>query len=128
VKLLVDECLSPRLVLLARARDLPESTHVTWLGLSAKSDLIIARRAVADGFVLVTHNAGDFRAIYRRVDLHAGLICLHAAHGTMSLSLQERLFIAALEALRGMEPANQMLDVTSLRDGTIRVERRTVSS
>jgi predicted nuclease of predicted toxin-antitoxin system len=57
VKFLIDECLSPELVAIARARGHGESTHVTWLGMRSRKDWSIVRRAVADGYVLVTNNA-----------------------------------------------------------------------
>jgi predicted nuclease of predicted toxin-antitoxin system len=52
VKFLVDECLSPELVAIARARGHGESTHVTWLGMRSRKDWSIVRRAIADGYVL----------------------------------------------------------------------------
>ncbi len=57
MKFLIDECLSPELVAIARARGHGESTHVTWLGMRSRKDWSIVRRAVADGYVLVTNNA-----------------------------------------------------------------------
>jgi hypothetical protein len=39
-----------------------ESTHVTWLGTGSRKDWTIVRRAVSDGYELVTNNAADFRA------------------------------------------------------------------
>jgi predicted nuclease of predicted toxin-antitoxin system len=103
VKFLVDECLSPGLATLARERGHPESTHVTWLGLTSAQDWTIARRAVDDSFVLVTNNAADFTALYGREELHAGLVCLNAAPGVMSLDLQRRLFLLAMAELGGAE-------------------------
>ena len=46
MKFLIDECLSPTLATLARERGYPESTHVTWLGLRARQDWALVRRAV----------------------------------------------------------------------------------
>lgn len=66
MKLLIDECLSPALVALARTRGLHESTHVTWLGMRSKKDWAIVRRAVRDGYVLVTNNTADFTALCER--------------------------------------------------------------
>jgi predicted nuclease of predicted toxin-antitoxin system len=63
VKFLIDECLSPELVGLARKRGHRESTHVTWLGLRSRKDWTIVRRAIDDGYVLVTNNATDFRRL-----------------------------------------------------------------
>jgi predicted nuclease of predicted toxin-antitoxin system len=77
VKFLVDECLSPDLVMIARSRGYGESTHVTWLGLRSRKDWAIVRRAIADGYVLVTNNATDFMALLRREKVHAGLVCIN---------------------------------------------------
>ena len=53
MKFLIDECLSPELVVIARARGHGESMHVTWLGMRSRKDWSIMRRAIADGYVLV---------------------------------------------------------------------------
>src|SRR5207342_2962004 len=43
VKFLIDECLSPELVLLAHERGHGVSTHVIWLGLRSRKDWAIVR-------------------------------------------------------------------------------------
>ena len=60
MKFLIDECLSPELVALARSRGFHESTHVTWLGMRSRRDWTIVQRAIDEGFVLVTNNTVDF--------------------------------------------------------------------
>ena len=60
MKFLIDECLSPTLATIARERGYPQSTHVTWLGLRARQDWALVRRAVADGYVLVTNDRAEF--------------------------------------------------------------------
>lgn len=79
MKFLVDECLSPDLAQLARDRGFPESTHVTWLGLTSRPDHAVARRAVEGDYILVTHNTVDFRPLYRREGLHLGFIGFNVA-------------------------------------------------
>lgn len=123
MKFLVDECLSPELAELARARGYPESTHVTWLGLTSAKDWTIARRVIDEGFVFVTNNTVDFLALYRREDLHAGLVCLNAAPKLMDLELQKRLFGLALARLMSGEPYNEVLEVMALEDGQVAVDR-----
>ena len=98
MKFLIDECLSPELVAIARARGHGESMHVTWLGMRSRKDWLIVRRAIADGYVLVTNNTTDFRALLGREEVHAGLICINVAPGLMSLDVQQRLFALALVA------------------------------
>lgn len=54
MKFLIDECLSPELVAIARAHGHGEFTHITWLGMRSRKDWSIVRRAVTDGYVLAT--------------------------------------------------------------------------
>jgi len=61
VKFLVDECLSPELVKLARERGYGESTHVVWRKLSGKKDWEI-KPFIPDGdWTFVTRNSVDFQ-------------------------------------------------------------------
>jgi predicted nuclease of predicted toxin-antitoxin system len=100
VKFLIDECLSPELVTLARERGHWETTHVTWLGMRARKDWTVARRAIVNSYVLVTNNTTDFTSLLDRQETHPGLVCLNVAPGLMSLDVQKRLFILALESPR----------------------------
>ena len=86
MKFLIDECLSPKLATIARARGFPESTHVTWLGLRSRQDWAIVRRAVDDGYVLVTNDSADFTSLMEREPVHPGLICLNMALAAASTS------------------------------------------
>jgi predicted nuclease of predicted toxin-antitoxin system len=128
VKFLIDECLSPELVALARKRGHAESTHVTWLGMRSRKDWSIVRRAVDDGYVLVTNNTTDFAALLGRQDVHAGLVCLNVARGLMNLDVQRQLFALALDRLGDVEPINEMLDIALASDRSIRIERYDLSA
>ncbi|MER8929472.1 DUF5615 family PIN-like protein [Mesorhizobium sp. M0902] len=123
MKFLIDECLSPELAKLARERGFPESSHVRWLGLAGAKDHMVTRRAVDDGYVLVTHNTTDFRGLYRREELHVGLVAFNTAPGLMSLDLQHRLFHLALSELGGEEAWNEVLEITVDVARTITIER-----
>jgi predicted nuclease of predicted toxin-antitoxin system len=123
VKFLIDECLSPELVAIARQRGHWETTHVTWLGMRSRKDWSIARRAIERGYVLVTNNTTDFTALLDRQKFHPGLVCLNVAPGLMSLDVQKRLFVLALERLDDSEPINEIIDITLRADGTVLVER-----
>jgi predicted nuclease of predicted toxin-antitoxin system len=123
VKFLVDECLSPELVAIARERGYGESTHVTWLGLRSRKDWWIVRRAVDDGYVLVTNNTTHFMVLLGREDVHAGLVCLNVAPGLMSLDVQRRLFALALDELDDLEPINQVLEITLMENRSVRIAR-----
>ena len=72
MKFLIDECLSPTRAAIARPRGFPESTHATWLGLRSRQDWALVRRAVEDGYVLVTHDSTDFTSLMERAPLHPG--------------------------------------------------------
>jgi predicted nuclease of predicted toxin-antitoxin system len=123
VKFLIDECLSPELVALARARGFHESTHVTWLGMRSRKDWTIVRRAVKDGFILVTSNTLDFKPLYEREEVHAGLLCLNVAPGLMALEVQKSLFLFALEQVAVNEPVNEILELTVTAEGEVILDR-----
>lgn len=123
MKYLIDECLSPDLAVLARSGGHPQSTHVSWLGLSGQPDHVITRRAVDDGYVLVTHNTVDFRRLYRREGLHVGLVTLNAPPRAMSLVLQTRMFLQATFELGEDETYNFALELTLGSDGRVTIER-----
>jgi predicted nuclease of predicted toxin-antitoxin system len=75
VALLIDECLSPAL-----ARDAESlgfaAAHCRDRGLLGLKDHEIAKRCFEEGLVLVTHNAGDFRKLLGKAELHPGLVIL----------------------------------------------------
>jgi predicted nuclease of predicted toxin-antitoxin system len=123
VKFLIDECLSPELVRLAHERGHGESSHITWLGLRSRKDWSIVRRAVDAGYVLVTNDTFDFKSLISRESIHPGLVCLDVAPGLMSLEVQRRLFALALDHLGDAEPVNEVLQVTLLKDQSIRIDR-----
>ncbi len=50
--------------------------HVNWLGLSGEADWDLMPRIVAGDFTFVTNNARDFRKLYSKEDLHAGLLII----------------------------------------------------
>src|SRR4051812_6574708 len=97
--------------------------HVTRLGLTSAKDWTITRRAVDDGFILMTNNTADFTALYGREELHVGLVCLNAAPGTMSLDLQKRLFLLALAELEDIEPYTDVTEITAVAKGEITAEQ-----
>ena len=130
-KLLIDECLSPALVKMARDAGHLESTCVRdrgWLGMK---DWELIHRVVAENFTFVTHNARDFRGDaagdspggwHAAQDIHAGLICLNAEMG-LDLALQEQLFVIALDELAARSDLiNQALEVSALESGEAMVE------
>lgn len=123
MKFLIDECLSPDLAKLARDSGYPESSHVRWLGLAGKKDHVVTRRAVDDGYVLVTHNTADFRGLYGREEVHVGLVAFNTAPGLMSLDFQLRLFLLALSELGGEEAWNEVLEITVNAGRVVTIDR-----
>lgn len=120
-KLLIDECLSSELALMARERGHHETSHVVWIGKSGWKDWDLKRVLLDEDWVLVTKNSEDFRGPreapgtkgqYADVVLHAGLICLNGPVG-MDLALQRELFSEALDELDADgDLTNQILEVT----------------
>lgn len=95
-KLLIDECLSSELALMARERGHHEASHVIWIGKSGWMDWELKRLVIEEDWVLVTRNNVHFRGPretpgskgqYSGVPIHAGLICLNAPAG-MDLALR----------------------------------------
>jgi uncharacterized protein DUF5615 len=119
-KLLIDECLSAELALMARERGHHESSHVVWIGKSGWKDWELKQVLLDEGRVLVTWNCKDFRGpkdapgtkgVLADVRLHAGLICVDGPTG-MDLNLQRLLFGIVLEELdRQPDLTNQVLEV-----------------
>jgi hypothetical protein len=132
-KLLIDECLSSELVLMARERGHHEASHVVWIGKSGWKDWELKRLLLEEDWVLVTRNSDDFRGPretpgskgqYSNVSIHAGLICLNAPIG-MDLALQRELFSEVLDELEiDSDLTNQILEVTLEDDEAgIQIER-----
>ena len=122
MKFLIDECLSPSLAVIARNRGYPLSTHVTWLGLRAREDWALVRRAVAGGYVLVTNDRTDFTTLLEREPHHPGLVCITVAHGLMSLDVQTGLFEHALVHLEGHDIGDRVLEISLRADRTVRFD------
>lgn len=119
MKFLIDECLHASLVATAEARG-HEARHVNWLGLSGEADWNLLRRIVADDFTFVTNNAVDFRRLYARVPLHAGLVIIVPQ---VTPAMQRRLFDVLLDELAtGDAPVNEAIELR-IEDGVAVIER-----
>lgn len=106
MRLLVDECLSPELTVMAQAGGY-EASHVVWLGLAGRPDWDLMPTIIGGDWTFVTRNSVDFRGppskpgsrgLHARAAIHAGLICLNGPPG-MDLDLQCELFDQALAEL-----------------------------
>jgi hypothetical protein len=60
-KLLIDECLSAELAVMARERGHHEASHVVWIGKSGWKDWELKQVLLDEDWVLVTWNCKDFR-------------------------------------------------------------------
>jgi hypothetical protein len=78
VKLWIDECLSPTLVERANRRGYWPTCNRD-RDLLGVRDQILHRIAIDEEAVFVTNDEADFVALYRRVDLHTGLLILPQA-------------------------------------------------
>lgn len=128
-RFLIDECLSPVLVQIAREFGYWERTCVRDRGLSGTKDHELVRFAVANDFTIVTHNAVDFRGpvggcpggLHSKELIHAGLVCLES-HFTMTRDRQEQLFRDALAELRAIpDLVNQALEVVEDSTGQVTI-------
>ena len=107
LRFLVDECLSLRLVPVAHAAG-HEAYHVSHRGWNGLTDWILIRKAKENDFTLVTANGVDFKKLYRKEMLHAGIIILP---GQLFPRVQCELFAAALEEIGTGDLTNLVLEV-----------------
>ncbi|MEO5326381.1 DUF5615 family PIN-like protein [Mesorhizobium sp. CC13] len=109
MKFLIDECLHTSLVAVAQERG-HDCSHVNWLGLGGETDWDLMPRIVAEDFTFVTNNARDFRKLYAREELHAGLIIIVPQ---VLPALQRELFAAIVDELgNDGEIVNEVIEVT----------------
>jgi predicted nuclease of predicted toxin-antitoxin system len=108
MRFLLDECITPNLVTIARQAGF-EAYHVVHVGKAGWKDWNVFRHAIEGDFVLVTNNASDFRRLYASAPLHVGLVLLLPS---VERPIQQRLFKNALDELRANgELINQVLEV-----------------
>ncbi len=109
MKFLIDECLHTSLVAVANDNG-HDGFHVNWLGLSGEKDWDLMPRIVAEDYTFVTNNARDFRKLYSRQDVHAGLIIIVPQ---VVPALQRELFELILQEIAGGdELLNEVLEIS----------------
>jgi predicted nuclease of predicted toxin-antitoxin system len=96
LRFLIDECLTPDLAATARAAGM-EAAHLVHLGCAGLPDWNVLKLSLDGDYTLVTNNARDFIKLYRRIEIHNGLIVLLPA---VSGGRQVELFGHVLEAIR----------------------------
>ena len=108
MRFLIDECLTIDLVSVAGQAG-HEARHVAHVGKAAWKDWNVAAYASEGDFVLVTNNASDFRRLYMKSALHAGLVIIIP---NVNRSVQRQMFRGALDQLaRFGDPINRLLEV-----------------
>lgn len=103
MRFLIDECLHTSLVDVAQQHGY-EGHHINWLGLSGATDQGLMPRIVEGDFTFVTNNAVDFRRLYARQELHAGLVIIVPQ---VAPARQRALFSTLLDTL---EPENALVN------------------
>lgn len=96
MRFLIDECLSLDLAGEAHQAGF-EAYHLAHVGRAGWKDWNVAALALAQDMVVVTNNASDFRALYRRQQLHSGLVLIIP---NVDRQTETRLFGHALARLR----------------------------
>ncbi len=105
---LFDECMTPTLRSVAKEFG-HFGLHVEDLKRAGESDEAIAILARDRDCVMVTNNRMDFVRIYRRFELHAGLVIIVP---NVSKELQRALFAEVLDGLRSQpDIANALIEV-----------------
>lgn len=109
MKFLIDECLHTSLVAVAQENG-HDGFHINWLGLSGEKDWDLMPRIVAEDYTFVTNNARDFRKLYGRQDIHAGLIIIVPQ---VVPALQRDLFELILQEIAsGDELLNEVIEIS----------------
>ena len=108
VKLLIDECLHTSLVKVATDR-LYEAYHVAHLGMSGLKDHELMLRIRDEDFTLVTNNAIDFRRLFRKEQVHPGMVILVP---NVPPAIQRVLLEAVLDYIGDRDLVNRAIEIT----------------
>ncbi|HEX6039565.1 DUF5615 family PIN-like protein [Longimicrobium sp.] len=115
IQFLVDECLSPGLLDVAREHGF-NAYHVTQRGWGSDSDPQLLGRILAEDLTFVTNNWKDFRPMISRTDVHPGVVAILP---NVRRERQMALFAAALAEICGaaLDMVNTVLEVGA--EGTV---------
>jgi predicted nuclease of predicted toxin-antitoxin system len=118
MKLLVDENLSPRLVVRLHAKGV-EDAHIVHIGRSGMTDPDLWRLAFERSEVVVTTNVGDFIVLARGCELHAGIIAFRVAG--LSAEEQWRHLEPVVNHVlqQGRDLTNKLVEVWGVGDFTV---------
>lgn len=120
MELFIDECLSPSLAAELNATGFHVAQHPRDFGGLGDLDHVVLRRCIDNNLVIVTQNAGDFRALVATEEIHPGLIILPLAGKARSIELVEQA-IAYLHTLGDPKIVmiNSVLEIAS--NGSMRL-------
>lgn len=108
MRFLIDECLTLDLVSVATQAGY-EARHVARVGKAGWKDWNVAQYASDGDFIVVTNNASDFRRLYARQPLHAGLVIISP---NVKRTEQQRLFGVVLEEFATLgDPVNSVVEM-----------------
>ena len=108
VKFLIDECLHTSLVKVATDR-FYEAYHVAHLGMSGLKDHELMLRIRDEDFTLVTNNAIDFRRLFRKEQIHPGLVIFVPS---VSPVIQRALLETVLDYIGDRDLVNRAVEIT----------------
>jgi hypothetical protein len=115
--ILIEECLSPRLVGVAKRRG-HDSFHVVRINREGYPDRDLAALIAERNYVFVTNNRRDFLRLYASMEIHNGLIVIVPNAGRAE---QIRLFELALDAAERQESlVNLLIEVHADRTVEVR--------
>ena len=123
VKLLIDECLHTSLVKVATDR-LYEAYHVAHLGMSGLKDHELMLRIRDEDFTLVTNNAIDFRRLFRKEQIHPGLVIIVP---NVPPGIQRALLETVLDYIGDRDLVNRAIEI-KLTGDTSEIEEYEISS
>lgn len=109
MRLLIDECLHTSLVNQAIAAGYA-ADHVARIGLGSTTDWGLMPTILGGDYIFVTNNAADFRRLYGRQELHAGLVIIVP---NVPPEQQRELFEVVLAELGAQaDLVNQAIEIT----------------
>jgi len=108
VRLLIDECLHTSLVKVATDR-LYEAYHVAHLGMGGLKDHELMLRIRDENFTLVTNNAIDFRRLFRKEQIHPGLVIIVP---NIVPPIQRELLEILLDYIGDRDLVNRAVEIT----------------
>ena len=122
MRFFVDECISPSLVRSLNGFGY-DAVHPRDLGRLGEADHTVFARAVAEDRIVVTENAGDFRDLAAKTDMHPGVVILPSVKRDEAQRLMAKV-IAYLLILDAVRPADVMVNAVLTLDlgGRITVE------